>query len=261
MGGQSSPAPLGTGQRQCVIDKGTRSLTAMPAASDDRNGFESAFQVLQAEFASFWSYTQVDGAARLNYSRQLVAMADEQRALVAAGRSTWKRAAEIANSLRNTIMDELRNRSTPVGRAWAQSIKAEGLTLNELIARKTLQLYPDTPSFHSLPPASQNEVYKEVVKSAAKSNPRINALLGKLTKVGRGLLVVTIAISVYKVATAEDKASAASHEVAVTGAGITGGVAGGALAGLACGPGAPICVAVGAFVGGVVAASGVEFFW
>lgn len=46
-------------------------------------------------------------------------------------------------------------------------------------------------------------------------------------------------------------------EVAVTGAGI----AGGALAGLACGPGAPVCVAIGAFVGGALAAFGTDYFW
>jgi hypothetical protein len=41
---------------------------------------------------------------------------------------------------------------------------------------------------------------------------------------------------------------------AAMGAGIGGGMGGGALAGLLCGPGAPVCVAVGAFVGGLGAA-------
>jgi hypothetical protein len=82
-----------------------------------------------------------------------------------------------------------------------------------------------------------------------------------LSRAGRGLLVVSIAISVYSVANAEDKASAVRRELAVTGAGIGGGIAGGAVAGLACGPGAPVCVTVGAFVGGALAAFGVDFFW
>lgn len=37
-------------------------------------------------------------------------------------------------------------------------------------------------------------------------------------------------------------------------AGIEGGWAGGALAGLMCGPGAPVCVLIGVFVGGAIAA-------
>jgi hypothetical protein len=36
-------------------------------------------------------------------------------------------------------------------------------------------------------------------------------------------------------------------------------MAGGAAAGLACGPGAPVCVAVGVFVGGALAALGADF--
>jgi hypothetical protein len=61
--------------------------------------------------------------------------------------------------------------------------------------------------------------------------------------------VLSLAISVYSVSTAEDHAAAAGREVAVTRAGIGGGMAGGALAGLACGPGAPVCVTIRAFVG------------
>lgn len=51
---------------------------------------------------------------------------------------------------------------------------------------------------------------------------------------------------------AEDKIATTQRELAVTGAGIGGSIVGGALAGLACGSGALVCVAVGAFVGGAV---------
>jgi len=50
------------------------------------------------------------------------------------------------------------------------------------------------------------------------------------------LLVVSIALSVYTVATAEDKVDAAGREVAVTSAGIAGGIAGGASLALPVGP-------------------------
>ena len=75
------------------------------------------------------------------------------------------------------------------------------------------------------------------------------------------LLALSVAISVYTVATADNKVEAATHEGAVFGAGIAGGIAGGALAGLACGPGAPVCVTLGAFVGGALAALGTDYFW
>lgn len=65
----------------------------------------------------------------------------------------------------------------------------------------------------------------------------------------------------YAVATADDKVTTSGRELAVTGAGVAGGFAGGALAGLACGPGAPVCVTVGAFVGGALAAFGSDMLW
>ena len=34
---------------------------------------------------------------------------------------------------------------------------------------------------------------------------------------------------------------------------------GGAVAGLACGPGAPVCVTVGVFVGGIIGSFGADF--
>ena len=99
------------------------------------------------------------------------------------------------------------------------------------------------------------------MKSAGKSNPKVNAVMAKASYAGRGLIVVSLALSIYTVATADDKLQAAGKEVAVSAASISGGVAMGAAAGLACGPGAPVCVAVGAFVGGALAAFAMTSFW
>ncbi|BES18985.1 hypothetical protein Ef18B233LT_28150 [Escherichia fergusonii] len=42
---------------------------------------------------------------------------------------------------------------------------------------------------------------------------------------------------------------------------IAGAVAGGALTGLVCGPGAPVCVLIGGFVGGALAAWEMGRLW
>jgi hypothetical protein len=67
------------------------------------------------------------------------------------------------------------------------------------------------------------------------------------------------------IATAEDKIKASAKEGAMLSGGLLGSVAGGAVAGCACGPGAPICVSIGVFVGGVMFALGTELafdtFW
>ena len=83
----------------------------------------------------------------------------------------------------------------------------------------------------------------------------------RLSYAGRGLIILSIALSIYTIATADNKASAAGKELIITGAAIGGGIGAGAIAGLACGPGAPVCVGVGAFVGGALTAFGVSFAW
>ena len=229
--------------------------------TDDRSAFESAIQALEAEAANAGVHLTIDSVARRLYTTQIRAMADALRTDVEAGRLTWAQAAKQAQETRNAIMELMRGRSTPVGRAMAEQLKREGRTLNELIARKTQSLFGNDAMFTRLSPQQQNAVYAEIVRSAGRSNPRVTGVMSKLSRAGRGLIVLSLALSVYNVATAEDKVDATKREVAVTGAGIAGGIAGGALAGLACGPGAPVCVTVGAFVGGALAAFGIDYFW
>lgn len=148
-------------------------------------------------------------------------------------------------------MDVIRSRSTPVSRAMAQQLKSESKSLNELIARKAQQLYRPRAGFNRLSVAWQNAVYGEIVRSAGKSNPTVTANMRNLSRAGRGLLVVSLALSIYTVANAGDKPQAIAREATITGAGIVGGVAGGA----------PVCVTVGAFAGGALAAFGLSALW
>jgi hypothetical protein len=227
--------------------------------SEDQKKFEATIRALHTELTNAGVHLTLDSAARLRYTQQIQAMSSELSREVAMGRLTWAQAAEQAQTTRNLIMEIIRKESTPVGRAIAESLKKEGKTLDELLARKSSQLFGT--SFDRLDEAQKNKVFAEIVKSAGKSRPEVTAKMAKLSRAGRGLIVLSIALSVYNVAVADDKADAAKKEVAVTVSGIGGGIAGGAVAGLVCGPGAPVCVTVGVFVGGALAAFGVDFFW
>ncbi len=227
----------------------------------DRELFESAIRALESEIANIGIHLTIDAEARRAYSKQILAMSSELRLSANSGKISWSAAASQAQEARNSIMEVIRSRSTPVGLAMAQQLKREGKTLNELVARKIQQLYGKNVTFDLLSKAQKNNVYSEIVKSAGKSNPKVTVTMKRLSHAGRGLLFLSITLSVYTVATAENKFDAAGKEIAITGAGIGGGITGGAAAGLACGPGAPVCVTVGAFVGGALAAFGVSMFW
>ncbi|WP_298597250.1 hypothetical protein [Zoogloea sp.] len=248
-----------------VIDLGTQCRAPSPlpgpagiVPQDSRTTFDNAIRALEAETSNVGAYLVVDAQARRAYTRLIRQMADELAAQVRVGGLTWAQAAQEANQARDAIMEVIRGRSTPFGRAYAERLKAEGPTLNAMIARKTLQLFGKDAKFSALSAAQQNSVYAAIVDSAGKSNPRVTSAFTRLGRAGRGLLILSVGLSVYNVATADDKLEAAGHELAVTGGGIAGGMAGGAVAGLACGPGAPVCVAVGAFVGGALAAFGID---
>jgi hypothetical protein len=229
--------------------------------TDAQREFDDAIRSLEAEVSNVGAHLTLDAAARQAYARQIRAVADELKRQVAAGELTWEQAAAKAQQTRNAIMQVIRGRSTPVGRAIAEALKKEGKTLNELIARKTLKLYGPQARFDRLAGLQQDAIYAEIVHSAGSSNPTVTSMMRNLSLAGRGLLVLSIALSVYTIAMAEDKAAAARREGAITGAGIAGGMAAGALAGLVCGPGAPVCVGIGAFAGGALAAFGVASFW
>jgi hypothetical protein len=223
--------------------------------------FEKATQSLEAEVANIGAHFAIDAAARQTYAEQIKRMANDLRSQAKQGKITWSQAAEQSQNTRNAIMEIIRGRSTPVGRAMAEKLKKYGKALNELIAKKAAELYGPKVNFNYLSLTQQNAIYNEIVKSTGSSNARITAAMRGLSWAGRGLIALSIGLSVYEVMNSNDKLSTAGRELTVTGSGIAGGLAGGALAGIACGPGAPVCVTVGAFIGGAIGAFGADLLW
>lgn len=228
---------------------------------DDRTAFDRAIAVLRADVTAMAAAVANDAQVRVLYQQQITQAAQALERQALARSITWTQAADQASALRNDIMEVLRGRTSPVGRAMAEQMKKSGMTRATLIGKYTERVFGAGRVFSSLTPADQDKVYAEIVKAAARSNPRVNAMMTRWSRIGCGLIVLSIGVSVYNIAIAEDHGAQAVEEVAVTGAGIAGGMAGGAAAGLICGPGAPVCVTVGALVGGALGAFGVSWFF
>ena len=158
-------------------------------------------------------------------------------------------------------MDAARINSSDIGRAQAEALKATGKTLQELEVKYASQLYKR--DFTMLSKLEKNKVWLEIVDSSGRPRPQVTLQAARWSKLGRGLVFVSAAFAVYNVATAEQPMRQAAKESTSLGAGILGGAGGGAAAGLLCGPGAPVCVTVGVFVGGALAAFGADltFEW
>lgn len=227
----------------------------------DEEAFENALKSLEATTTSIGIHLEIDSTARRIYAREIKNMSENLRREVAKGTLTWAQAAEQAQSTRNTIMRLIRSHTSLIGRAFAESKKAEGKGLNALVAEKTLKLFGKQADFTKLAPSRQNRVFAEIVASAGRSQPAITRNALRLSYLGRSVILLSLALSTYNVLTAGDKSSAIKRELITTSAGIGGSVAAGAVAGLACGPGAPLCVTIGTFVGGALAAFGAGFIW
>lgn len=227
----------------------------------DQIAFENAIKALEAQLANVGAHLTIDASARAAYANEVKKMADQLRHEAATGKITWANAARQAQETRNLVMMVTRTRSTPIGRSFAQRIKPGGVMLNQLVALHTQRMHGEGALFSSLSSAQKNRIYSAIVVSAGKSNPSVTNAMSRLSYAGKGVLFLSLSLSVYNIAIAEDKSAATAKELATTGASIGGGIAGGALAGLACGPASPLCVTLGAFVGGAASAFSVGFIW
>ncbi len=118
--------------------------------TDGRDKFESAMNALQGDVSAAAARLSVDPRLRLEYSKRIKEMSSDLRAKANAGVISWDKAAREAQETRNLIMEMVRSRSTPLGRAMAERIKSEGKTLNELVAKKAKALFGPQANFNNL---------------------------------------------------------------------------------------------------------------
>lgn len=218
---------------------------------------ESSLNLLQTEANNFGMRFIANKSVRQEYIRKTVEIAKIIKEEVEFGRLTPYEGALEANKLRNSVLDAARLNSSDIGRAEAEALKASGKTLQQLEKHYAEKIFGK--AFQELNQTQKNQVWLEVVEASGRPNPGINSKALRLAKVGKGFIVISAAIAVYNITTAEDKSRQTAKEGVTTGAGMLGGMAGGAAAGLACGPGAPVCVTVGVFIGGIAATLGADF--
>lgn len=197
---------------------------------------------------------------RQRYVIEIKEMSDALWAAYKGGEISAQKAAEVANQMRNQILDMSRANDMDFGRAYARSLKKGGLELDQVIRyimneksgfkeRFAGRLFTD------LTPAQQAEIYEEVIKSAGRDRGAVTKGIPRMRWAARGLWVATAAIAIYNVGTSQTPWWQAGREGANIGGGILGSMAGGAAMGAAGGVWAgPIGVGVGVIVGGILGA-------
>jgi hypothetical protein len=220
---------------------------------------QQAVDQFQAEALQFSFRFINDAKVRAQYKQMIEATSREIIADYQRGSVTPAEAARRANMLRNEILKLARTKTSDVGLAIAKDIKAEGPPLQYFCEKYARDLYKK--AFSALSEAERNAVFLKIVERSGVADAKMVAIASGAGKVGRGLIVLSVAVSIWNVWRADDKLDAAGKEAAATGGGILGGMAAGAAVGVLGGPAAPITVPLAAFVGGVLGALGGEHLY
>lgn len=160
--------------------------------------------------------------------------------------------------MRNSIMEAMRARTSDFGLALARFLKKEGKSLGELEDLYSKRFYGT--DFKNLPESRQRAVWIEIIKKSGQPQKAASSYARVMGHAGKGLLALTVVISFYHIAVAEDKTRATAKEISVVGSSLAGSSALGA-AGLLCGPAAIACVPLGIFVGGILGGMGAEYLF
>jgi hypothetical protein len=222
-------------------------------ADDPR--LEQALRDLEVTANNFALRLARIGEVRTAYVQQIREMSTSIRAAVEAGELSAARGAEVANQMRNEIMEMQRLRDYDLGRALAQKMKTRGVTLEESIAKAMKKLGIEGKPFHELPGPQQREVFLEVIEASGRSRPAVTQAIPRFRWAARGLWVATLAIAAYNIGTSENPWWQSGREAAGLAGGFGGGFAGGAAMGAVGGIWAgPVGVAIGVVVGGILGA-------
>lgn len=231
-----------------------RQPTTVPKnATPAEREFYRQIDLFKTQAMNFGSELDKIGEVRTDYLKTIRLASDEFIELVKSGKITPEEGGRRANLLRNYLVEISRGKSGYLGRAIAEFLKKDGPTFAEAIIKYANTRFPGRV-ISALTQAEKDVVYLDVVLAAGRDRKAVSGIAPYLGVAGKVLIVASIAISVYNVATAEDKVNAAGREGSSILGGIAGGAAGGAIAGLMCGPGAPLCSGIGIFVGGAVGA-------
>lgn len=182
----------------------------------DQQRFEDEIQALATQIANIGAHVALDRAASMTYAQQIGAMANELRSEANTHRITWAQAADKAQTARHAIVDVIRSRDTPVGRAMARKLRREGKTLDQIIARKVELIYGSRADFKRLSVAQQHRFFSEIVDLAGMSNPTVKEHMHHLPSAGRGLLFAALALSIFQVANVDEKPRARCRRVTTT---------------------------------------------
>lgn len=135
-----------SGTDELPVNDGTMCLAPTPAPGPicDASGsylLAQALREVEAEAETFSLTLIGDSVLRSPYAASIRSMSQEILRKVQSGEMSLAEAVEAAHGMRNSIMEATRRMSSPVGRAYAEQLKATGRSMESLLQKKAAQLF------------------------------------------------------------------------------------------------------------------------
>jgi hypothetical protein len=232
-------------------------ICAAPVTTSAR-GTEAA---LTAAVDAFFAASVGFGVAMTTDAKALAGFAEAAKTTVAhlmldveRGRMTLAEATSELQHLRGSLELQREACSSDVRRAWAAVRGSKtGETFYAAQKRVATELFG---AARELSPEQLRTVHMRLTVELTEEGVAAARLGVTMSRAGYGFLGISAAFAVHNIATAESPGAALAREAIVLGAGKIGAGLGAAAGGALCGPGAPVCVPVGALVGDVLFSMG-----
>src|SRR5262249_19792948 len=150
---------------------------------------DKVLAVLKADAVNFATRFIPDYQVRRQYIATIEKFANETMAAVKSGEMTALEAERVVHAMRNEVLEWARFQSSDIGRAYAQSLKKTGLTLEALHEKNAQKLFQK--AYSALTEAEQNQVALAIVESAGRPRPAVLATARRLAFIGKALWVFT----------------------------------------------------------------------
>jgi len=206
-----------------------------------------------------------DAGVRQKYMDGIKRMSASIMSEVNSGKVTVQKGAQLANELRNRMMEEMRVASTPQIRKYAELKKPHGWTIEALLEKYAQKDFKKP--FSLLTEQEKTRMYYKVIASSGRADIATNDLSKVLRVAGKVCIVITASLAAHTILMADNKAKVLLQQSTIIGSGLAAGKAGAAVAtpySPLCGPWAPVCIVAGALIaalaGGFIAREVVEYF-
>lgn len=146
-------------------------LEIPPNASSAEKSFYQEINALRSTLVNFGSRAIQASDVRADYLKLIKMASDEFLELVKSGQILPEEGARRASTLRNFVLDLSRGKDSELGRAFAGSLKKEGLSFDKLLQRYAQKQF--NLNFSALTKVQQDAVYLEVVLASGRDRSSV----------------------------------------------------------------------------------------